>query len=228
MSVLVWDQDTQRLFETGVEKGVLFVKDEEGKHQAGVAWNGLTAFNQAPTGGEATPLFANNKKYLNLMSDEECEGTLEAYTWPTEFNICQGYKPLVTGVAGVNVGQQPRREFSFSCKTLVGNDVQDTAYGYKIHVVYNMLVSPAAKDYGTVNNDKEANTFSWDFTTTPVEVGIPGFKATAIITIDSTKLTTETEKAGLKALEDKLYGTAEAEPTLPTIKEIAEMFGWTE
>lgn len=220
MAVLTWDQDTQRFYETGVEKGVLYVKGADGKYQSGVAWNGLTGVTESPSGAEATPLYANNKKYLNLLSAEEFGGTIEAYTYPDEFAVCNGEANL-EGVAGVAIGQQPRKEFGFSYVTLVGNDTEGTAKGYKLHIVYNCLVSPSERAYATVNESPEAITFSWEFTTTKVDVA--NAKPTAIITIDSTKLA-EGDKAKLQALEAKLYGSEDEEPTLPSVAEIAEIF----
>lgn len=212
---LVWDQDTQRIYETGVEKGVLYVKKDDGTYDVGVAWNGLTGVTESPSGAEPTALYANNKKYLNLMSAEEFGGTIEAYTYPDAFAACNGEAELQ---AGVTIGQQPRKGFGFSYKTLIGNDAQGDAYGYKIHIVYNCLVSPSEKAYETVNESPNANEMSWEFTTTPVDV--EGGKPTSIVTINSTKVVA----AKLKALEDMLYGTAETDPTLPTIAEIAELF----
>lgn len=214
MSVLKWDQDTQRLYETGVEKGVLYVKEDDGAYGTGVAWNGLTGVTESPSGAEPTALYANNKKYLNLMSAEEFGGTIEAYTYPDEFAACNGEKELVPGVT---IGQQSRKEFGFCYKTLIGNDAQGDSYGYKLHIVYNCLVSPSEKAYETVNESPNANEMSWEFTTTPVQV--EGGKPTAIVVINSKKV----DATKLAALEAKLYGSENEEPTLPTIDEIAEM-----
>lgn len=220
MAVLTWDQDTQRFYETGVEKGVLYVKGADGKYQAGVAWNGLTGVTESPSGAEATPLYANNKKYLNLLSAEEFGGTIEAYMYPDEFAVCNGEANL-EDVAGVYIGQQPRKEFGFSYVTLVGNDTEGTAKGYKLHIVYNCLVATSERAYATVNESPEAITFSWEFSTTKVDVA--GAKPTAIITIDSTKLSTS-DLTKLKTLEDTLYGTADKEASLPSVDEIAAIF----
>lgn len=223
MAVLKWDESGKRFYETGVKKGVLFVKNSDGTYGTGVAWNGLTAVTESPSGAEATPLYADDTKYLNLVSAEEFGGTIEAYTYPDEFAVCNGEASLVEGVKGVVIGQQVRKEFGFSYVTTVGNDTEGTAAGYKLHIVYNCLAATSEKAYATINNDPEAITFSWEFSTTPVEVG-NGFKPTAVVTIDSTKLSTEAEKAGLASLEAALYGGESAEPTLPTIAEIAAMF----
>ena len=225
MAVLVWDESGKRFYETGVKKGVLFVKGTDGKYGNGVAWNGLTAVTETPSGAEATPLYADDIKYLNLVSAEEFGGTIEAYTYPDEFGACNGEASLVEGVKGLIVGQQTRKEFGFSYVTTVGNDTEGTACGYKLHIVYNCLAATSEKAYATINNDPEAITFSWEFSTTPVEVGIAGFKPTAIVTIDTTKLT-EAELANLKTLEAKLYGSESEEASLPSIMEIAEMFGY--
>ena len=214
MSVLKWDQDTQRLYETGVEKGVLYVKEDDGAYGTGVAWNGLTGVTESPSGAEPTALYANNKKYLNLMSAEEFGGTIEAYTYPDEFAACNGEKELAPGVT---IGQQTRKGFGFCYKTLIGNDAQGDSYGYKLHIVYNCLVSPSEKAYETVNESPNANEMSWEFTTTPVEV--TGGKPTSIVVINSKKV----DATKLAALEAKLYGSESEEPTLPSVDEIAEM-----
>ena len=215
MSKLKWDQVGERLYETGVSKGVLYPKTAQGAYGNGVAWNGLTSVNESPSGAEATPLYADNIKYLNLLSAEEFGATVEAYTYPDEFAACNGELELGKGVS---VGQQKRSSFGLSYQTKIGNDV-DGEYGYKIHIIYGAFAAPSEKAYATVNDSPEAITFSWELTTTPVEV--PGMKPTASITIDSTKI--DAEK--LTALEDLLYGTAEAEATLPTPQKIIEIIG---
>ena len=237
---LKWDQDGERVYETGVEQAVLFVKgkDKNGKigYKAGVAWNGLTGVTESPSGAEATPLYANNKKYLNLLSSEEFGGTIEAYTYPDEFAECNGEANL-GGVAGVVIGQQSRKEFGFAYKSMIGNDVeQATANGdnYKLHIVYNCLAAPSERAYATINETPEAITFSWEFSTTKVDVA--GAKPTAVLTIDTTKLTDGKDNAALKKLEEYLYGTAGAEgsttptqwPYLPTVDEIAGIFNTTQ
>lgn len=210
---LKWDQIGERVYETGVSKGVLYPQ-VNGAYPKGVAWNGLTNVNESPSGAEATPLYADNIKYLNLMSAEDFGATVEAYTYPDEFAECNGEKSLA---AGVQVGQQKRKTFGMSYQTKVGNDTDPDA-GYKIHLVYGALAKPSEKSYGTVNDSPEAITFSWELTTTPVEV--PGMKPTAIITIDSTKV----DAKKLKTLEDKLYGTETEDAMLPLPEAIAEIF----
>jgi hypothetical protein len=209
MSKLVWDQTGERLYETGVKMGVLYVQGTDGSYGTGVAWNGLTGITESPSGAEATPLYADDTKYLNLMSAEEFGATIEAYTYPDEFGACDGSANIADGVY---IGQQARRSFGLCYRTTVGNDIENNEYGYKIHLIYGALASPSEKAYATINDSPEANTFSWTVTTTPVNV--TGFKPTASVVIDSTKFKDEAGKAKLKAIEDKLYGTADAEPTL--------------
>ena len=194
---LKWDQTGQRLYETGVKKGVLFPMNTSGAYENGVAWNGLTGVSEAPTGAEPTALYADDIKYLNLMSNEEWGGTITAYTYPDEFAECDGSAAIAPGV---NIGQQTRKQFGFSYVTAKGNDTDGTEYGYIIHLVYGASASPSQKDYATINDSPEAIEFSWEISTTPVEV--PGFKPTATITIDSTKVDAE----DLAAFEDILYG----------------------
>lgn len=213
MSRLVWDQTGERQYETGVKNGVLYIPTA-GVYDKGVAWNGLTAFTESPSGAEATPLYADDTKYLNLMSTEEYGCTIEAYTYPDEFAQCDGSAEIATGV---NIGQQARKTFGLSVKTTLGNDTEGNDFGYKLHIVYGALASPSEKGYATINDSPEAITFSWEVTTTPVSVA--GFKPTASITIDSTKA----DKTKLKALEDILYGSVETEPRLPLPDEIATL-----
>lgn len=205
MSKIVWDKIGERFYETGVSKGVLYPQDASGEYGAGVPWNGLTAVTESPSGAEATPLYADNIKYLNLMSVEEYGATIEAYTYPDEFAVCDGTAELDAGIA---LGQQPRRPFGFSWVTALGNDTENTKHGYKIHIVYGALASPSEKAYATINDSPEAITFSWEVTTTPIAVD--GFEPTACITIDSTKI----EENKLKAIEAILYGTEAEEPRL--------------
>lgn len=212
MSKLVWDQTGERLYETGVKKGVLYPQASNGAYPKGVAWNGLTGVTEAPSGAEATPLYADDIKYLNLMSTEELGGTIEAYTYPDEFAECDGSASIATGVY---IGQQPRKAFGMSYVTTLGNDVESNAYGYKIHLIYGALAAPSEKAYSTINDSPEAITFSWDFSTTPVSVD--GFKPTASIVIDSTKV----DPIKLAALEKILYGDTEVEPRLPLPNEVA-------
>lgn len=214
MSKIVWDQTGERLYETGVKKGVLYPMAAGGAYPKGVAWNGLTAVTESPSGAEATPLYADDIKYLNLMSVEEFGGTIEAYTYPKEFEECDGSAQLVEGVT---IGQQPRKTFGFSYVTTIGNDTDANKHGYKLHLVYGALASPSEKAYATINDSPEAITFSWEFTTTPVAVD--GFEPTALITIDSTKV--DAEK--LAALEAKLYGSESEEATLPLPNEVATL-----
>lgn len=212
MSKLVWDQTGERLYETGVKKGVLYPQESNGTYPKGVAWNGLTGVTETPSGAEATPLYADDIKYLNLMSTEELGGTIEAYTYPDEFAECDGSASIATGVY---IGQQPRKTFGMSYVTTLGNDVESNAYGYKIHLIYGALAAPSEKAYTTINDSPEAITFSWDFSTTPVSVD--GFKPTASIVIDSTKV----DPIKLAALEKILYGDTEVEPRLPLPNEVA-------
>lgn len=197
---LVWDQTGERLYETGVDRGVLYLLDNLGAYSQGVAWNGLTAVTESPSGAEATAIYADNIKYLNLVSAEEFGCTIEAYTYPDEFAECDGSANLVTG-GGVVIGQQNRKIFGLCYRTLVGNDVNANDHGYKLHLIYGCQASPSERAYTTVNDSPEAITFSWEISTTPVNVA--GFKPTACITIDSTKCDADC----LAALEEILYGT---------------------
>lgn len=215
---LEWDKTGERQYETGVEQGALYLLDAEGKYGSGVAWNGLTAVTEAPTGAEATALYADNIKYLSLMSAEEFGATIEAYTYPDEFAECDGSAEIATGVY---VGQQARKTFGLAYKTLIGNDVDQNNHGYKLHLIYGALAAPTEKAYATVNDSPEAVTFSWEVTTTPVNV--PGFKPTACVTIDSTKA----DKSKLAALEAILYGSEDTEPRLPLPEEIITLMGTT-
>ena len=213
MSKLVWDQTGERLYETGVKQGVLYPQAAGGTYPKGVAWNGLTNITETPSGAEATPLYADDIKYLNLVSAEELGGTIEAYTYPDEFAECDGSAALT---AGVYVGQQDRKTFGLCYRTTLGNDVDSNAHGYKLHLIYGALAAPSEKAYATINDSPEAITFSWEFSTTPVNV--TGHKPTASITIDSTKV--DAEK--LAALEKILYGDTEAEARLPLPEEVAQ------
>ena len=213
MAKIVWDQTGERLYETGVKNGVLYVQNN-GTYAAGVPWNGLTAVTESPSGAEATPLYADNIKYLNLMSAEEFGCTVEAYTYPDEFAQCDGSAALVDGV---HIGQQARKPFGLCYRTELGNDADGIDHGYKLHLIYGCLAAPSEKAYATINDSPEAITFSWEVSTTPVNVA--GFKPTATVVIDSTKV----DAAKLKALEDKLYGTESEEPTLLLPDEIANL-----
>lgn len=216
MSKLTWDQAGDRLYETGVKNGVLYVLGEDGKYKTGVAWNGLTAVTESPSGAEATPLYADDIKYLNLMSNEEFGATIEAYTYPDEFAECDGSANIATGIS---IGQQSRKTFGFAYTTTLGNDLVGNDYGYKIHLVYGALAAPSEKAYATINDSPEAITFSWEISTTPVSV--TGFKPTAHLEIDSTKVPAEK----LAELEALLYGSSDKEATLPTPDEIMDLVG---
>lgn len=196
MSKLVWDKTGERYYETGVKNGVLYIPTE-GVYSKGVAWNGLTAVTESPSGAEATALYADDMKYLSLYSAEEFGATIEAYTYPDEFAQCDGSGELAKGVS---IGQQTRKTFGLCYKTTIGNDTDGNDYGYKLHMIYGCMASPSEKAYATINDSPDAITFSWEVTTTPVSVA--GFKPTASITIDSTKA----DPTKLAALEDILYG----------------------
>lgn len=225
MSKIVWDQTGERLYETGVRNGVLYPRSTTGTYPLGVAWNGLTAVTESPTGAEATPLYADDIKYLNLLSNEEFGATVEAYTYPDEFAECDGSAELSPGVM---IGQQSRKAFGLAYRTVLGNDIKHNDHGYKLHIIYNALAAPSEKAYATINDSPEAITFSWELTTSPENV--TGHKPTASIVIDSTKV----DAAKLKLLEDQLFGVTEdatAEPpvtavvpNLPLPDEIAAIF----
>ena len=210
MPKLTWDASGERLYETGVKQGVLYVMDSN-VYGNGVAWNGLTAITESPSGAESTPLYADDIKYLDLRSTEEFGATIEAYTYPDEFAACDGSASLADGVS---IGQQARKMFGLCYRTTVGNDTDGTDHGYKLHLIYGATASPSEKAYETINDSPEAITFSWEITTTPVSV--TGFKPTASITIDSTKA----DPTCLAALEEKLYGGESTEPTLPLPDEV--------
>lgn len=204
--MITWDNTGDRLYETGVDHGVLYLRDASGAYKNGVPWNGLTAVTESPSGAEPTPLYADNIKYLNLMSAEEYGMTIEAYTYPDEFAECDGSASLAEGVT---IGQQDRKTFGMSYRTIVGNDVDSNNYGYKLHLVYGCLAAPSEKAYASVNDSPEAITFSWEVSTTPVNV--TGFKPTSCITIDSTKA----DATKLAALEKILYGDGSSDAELP-------------
>lgn len=214
MPKLTWDNTGERIFETGVKQGVLYPIQSDGKYTKGVAWNGLTAVTESPSGAEATPLYADDIKYLNLLSNEEFGATIEAYTYPDEFAECDGSAELV---AGVMIGQQKRKVFGLCYRTTIGNDVDGNDHGYKLHLIYGCLAAPSEKAYSTINDSPEAITFSWEVTTTPVNV--EGFKPTSQITIDSTKA----DPTKLAALEAVLYGSTETEAKLPLPDEVATL-----
>lgn len=215
MSKLVWDVVGERNYETGVSKGVLYPM-VSGAYPKGVAWSGLTTVTETASGAEATPLYADNIKYLNLMSVEELGGNIEAYTAPDEFGACDGTAELTTGVS---IGQQPRQTFGLAYQTIIGNDTENNKHGYKIHLVYGALASPTERSYATVNDSPEAMTMSWEFSTTPVSV--TGFEPTSLVVIDSTKV--DAEK--LAAFEAIIYGSEDQEARLPLPNEVATLLG---
>lgn len=213
MSKLVWNQDGDKLYQTGVDNGVLFTK-KNGTYGKGVSWIGLTSVTESPSGADDNKFYADNGVYGSLRAAEEFGGTIEAYSYPEEFAECDG---SAAPVKGVTIGQQARLPFAFSYRTKIGNDTDGMDHGYLLHIVYNATASPSERQYQTVNDSPEAITFGWDFSTTPVHVD--GFKPTALITIDSTKA----DATKLKALEDKLYGTDSTESELPTPSEVITM-----
>lgn len=213
MSKLVWDNTGDRQYETGVKNCVLYPQ-VEGAYPKGVAWNGITAITESPSGAEANPLYADDIKYLNLISAEEFGATIEAYTYPDEFAECDGSAALAKGVM---IGQQKRNAFGLAYKTTLGNDTEGNEYGYKLHIIYNALAAPSEKSYATINDSPEAITFSWEVNTTPVNV--TGMKPTASVTIDSTKA----DPTKLAALETKLFGSENSEASLPLPDEIATL-----
>lgn len=214
MSKIVWDAIGEHTFETGVRNGVLYLKDAEGAYNTGVAWNGLTSVSESPEGAEATDLYADDIKYLTLMSAENFKATIEAYTYPVEFEECDGSATIANGVV---IGQQSRKPFGLCYRTAIGNDTDGNEHGYKLHIVYGCQASPSEKQYSTINDSPEAITFSWEVNTTPVNV--TGKKPTATLIIDSTKA----DKAKLTALEAILYGSESTEPRLPLPDEIATL-----
>lgn len=209
MSKIKWDETGKRFYETGVRNGVLYVMDDTGAYPAGVPWNGLTSISESPSGAEPTPLYADDAKYLTLMSAEEFKASIEAYTYPDEFAACDGSASIGTGVT---IGQQSRKTFGLCYRTTVGNDIEGEAFGYKLHIIYGALASPSEKAYQTINDSPEAITFSWEVSTTPVAV--TGFKPTASLVIDSTKVAA----AKMTALEEILYGKdATTEPVAAAV-----------
>jgi len=213
---LVWDKLSERKYETGVSHGVLFPIDlTTGNHKKGVAWNGLINVTESPSGAEPQAMYANNKKYLNLLSVEELGLSIEAYTYPEEFEECDG---LASIAKGVSANQQKRTPFGLVYRSIVGNDIEQNDYGYKIHIVYNALAAPTEKSFGTINETPEAITFNWEVSTTPVDV--PGLKPAASFVIESDKCT----KEQLEEFETLLYGDDDTEPRLPTVEEIINIF----
>jgi hypothetical protein len=216
MVKLLWDQEGQRTYETGTSKGVLFVQAAAGGYETGVAWNGLVSVKKSNDGAEESPQYADNRKYLSLTSAENLKGSIDAFTYPDEFEACDGSAEVNPGVY---VGQQTRKAFGLAYATIVGNDVLGNAYGEKIHLIYNAKVAPSERAYETVNDSPSALTFSWSYTTTPVDLSDIGLIPSAGIVIEKSKVS----PAAWTALTDKLYGTATQEPTLPTIQEVIAM-----
>lgn len=214
MSKLVWDQSGKRLYETGVDHGVLYPIQTGGVYSKGVAWNGLTAVTESPSGADVNDIYADNMKYLGLVGAEKFGATVEAYTYPDEFAECDGSVELVKGAI---IGQQNRKVFGMVYRTVIGNDVDGNEHGYKLHLIYGATAAPSEKAYNTINEDPEAITFSWELSTTPVNV--TGHKPTASLTIDSTKA----DPTKLAELEKILFGDTETEPRLPLPDEIAQL-----
>jgi hypothetical protein len=212
---LKWDAVGERFYETGVDRGVLYVRGANGTYPTGVAWNGLTTVTESPGGADANPLYADNQKYLNLIATETLDGTIEAYTYPEEFGECDG-----TGSpsAGISVGQQGRKTFGLCYRTRLGNDEDGTDHGYKLHLLYGAVAAPSEKAYASINDTPDAISFSWGFSTSPVEV--TGFKPTSLLVIDSTKVDADE----LATLEDALYGSGSAAAHLPLPDSVIAMF----
>lgn len=215
MTALSWDQTGQRYYETGVDRGVLYLPDAGGVFTNGVAWNGLTNVTESPTGAESNPMYADNIKYLNLFSAEEFTATIEAMTYPDAFAQFDG---VYTPTPGISIGQQVRKPFGLSYRTRLGNDLEGEDYGYKLHLIYNCLASPSEKAYNTINDSPEAITFSWEISTNPINV--TGKRPTSIVTVDSSKVAS----ANLLALTNALWGTGGTDPRLPTPDEVIAMF----
>ena len=215
MAILQWDLVGEHLYETGVDRGVLYVPNGAGVYTTGYAWNGLTSVSESPSGGEATPMYADNIKYLNIYSVEEFAATIEAYTYPVQFELFDG---IITPQAGVSIGQQPRKPFGLSYRTKVGNDLLGDEFGFKLHLIYGVTASPSEKSYSTINDSPEGVTFSWELMSVPTPV--TGGKPTSIITVDSTKVL----PARMTQLTDALWGTGGTDPRLPTPDEVVAMF----
>lgn len=218
MATLVWDQVGERLYETGVDHGVLYIPDDTGEYKDGVAWNGLTTVTESPSGAASNPQYADNIKYLNLISAEEFGATVEAFTYPDEFAQCDG---TAMPEAGVAIGQQSRKIFGLCYRTRVGNDLDGTDHGYKLHLIYGAQAAPSQKAYATINDSPAATAFSWDVTTTPVQV--TGYKPTAMLSIDSSKV----DPSGLADLEEALFGSGSVDAYLPLPDEVLGFFGGT-
>jgi hypothetical protein len=219
----MWDKVGERVYETGVDHGVLYIPNATGVYNTGYAWNGLVSVTEAPSGAEANPQYADNIKYLNLLSAEEFGATIDAFTYPDEFGQCDG---TASPEPGLSVGQQNRKTFGLAYRTRMGNDLAGTDYGYKLHLVYGALAAPSEKGYNTINDSPEAITFSWEITTTPVEVGTIAdveYKPTASLTVDSTKV----DATALEELENLLYGTVGSDPELPLPADVIALFAGT-
>ena len=214
MARLIWDEVGQRFFETGVKNGVLYVQKNDGSYENGVVWNGLTAVTESPSGAEETPLYADDVKYLTLRSAEEFGATVEAYTYPEEFERCDGSATIATGVT---IGQQARRAFGLCYRTSVGNDIQGQNFSYKLHLIYGCTVAPSEKSYSTINDNPEAITFSWELSTVPVPVD--GFSPTASLVIDASKV----DEGKMQLLENALFGDDQNEAKLLLPNEIMEL-----
>lgn len=215
MTALTWDQVGERLYETGVDRGVLYIPNGSGVYDTGVAWNGLTTVTESPSGAEATPQFADNIKYLNLVSAEEFGATIEAFTYPEEFGQCDG---TAAPTPGVLLGQQGRKTFGLCYRTRVGNDLEGVDFAYKLHLIYGALAAPSEKAYSTINDSPEAITFSWEVATTPVPVS--GYKPTSVMNIDSSTV----DSGDLATLEAILYGSVGVDPRLPLPNEVISLF----
>ena len=213
---LVWDNVGERFYETGVKNCALYLQNTDGSYPKGVAWNGISTINESPSGAESSPIYADDTKYLNLISNEELSASIEAYTYPDEFAECDGSAEIATGIT---IGQQPRKAFGLAYKTTLGNDIVGNEYGYKLHLLYGCKAAPSEKAYSTINDSPEAITFSWEISTTPVNV--KGFKPTSNLTIDSSKVAPEK----LAALEAVLFGSESVEARLPLPDEIITLVG---
>lgn len=223
MAKIIWDAPGERYYETGVSKAVLYTEKDKDPYGQGTAWNGITGITESPSGAEPTDLYADDIKYATLRSAEDFGATVEAYTYPDEFALCDGSAEIIPGVA---MGQQGRNTFGLSYVTQIGNDTSsESDDGYKLHLIWGATASPSEKAYSSINDSPEAITFSWEMTTVPVAV--EGYKATASMTINSLKLS-EDGKAKLKSLEDTLYGTSDKEPRLPLPAEIINIFSGEE
>lgn len=223
MTRVQWDAVGERRYETGVDRGVLYKPNQVGVYDAGFPWNGLTAVTESPSGAESNKQYADNQVYVNLLSAEEFNGTVEAFTYPDEFGECDG---TVSPQPGIAVGQQNRKPFGLSYRTILGNDLETNDYGYKLHLAYGLLAAPSEKAYNTVNDSPELAAFSWDVSSTPVAVGTVGgitYKPTSLLTIASVDVDADV----LEALEDLLYGTVGTDPSLPLPADVLAMFSGT-